>query len=180
MMRYCALLRGIGPLNPNMRNEKLRGVFESLGFANVSTVITTGNVIFDSDSADVPELETRIEAAWPDQLGFTSTTIIRSDEQIRDLVASEPFGELEDKPTSRLEVTFLKHEPEAGNDFPYTSDSGDFTILGLVDRAIYTVVDLTRPTTPPVMRWINQRYGKEITTRAWTTVNRIARRLEAS
>ena len=25
-VRHVALLRGIGPMNPNMRNEKLRGV----------------------------------------------------------------------------------------------------------------------------------------------------------
>lgn len=31
MHRYAALLRGIGPGNPNMRNDKLRGVFEGLG-----------------------------------------------------------------------------------------------------------------------------------------------------
>jgi len=163
-----------------MRNEKLRGVFESLGFTNVSTVITTGNVLFDSDSDDAPDLEARIEAAWPDQLGFTSTTIIRSGEQIQHLVDSNPFGDLEDKPTSRLEVTFLKHEPEDDHDFPYTPDRGDFTILGVADRAIYSVVDLTQPRTPQVMSWINRQYGKEITTRAWTTVNRIARRLEST
>ena len=31
-VRYVALLRGIGPLNPSMRNENLRRVFENLGF----------------------------------------------------------------------------------------------------------------------------------------------------
>ena len=38
-MRYVALLRGIGPTNPNMRNEKLRGFFEVLVFEDVQTVI---------------------------------------------------------------------------------------------------------------------------------------------
>lgn len=42
MTTYVALLRGIVPLNPNMRNEKLRGVFEKLGFTNVRTVISSG------------------------------------------------------------------------------------------------------------------------------------------
>ena len=48
MTKYIAFLRGIGPGNPNMRNEKLRGAFEELGFKNVQSVISSGNVIFDS------------------------------------------------------------------------------------------------------------------------------------
>ena len=48
-MRYVALLRGIGPANPNMRNEKLRGVLEELGLANVASVISSGNLLFDTE-----------------------------------------------------------------------------------------------------------------------------------
>jgi len=33
-MKYVALLRGIRPSVPNMRNEKLRELFEKLGFEN--------------------------------------------------------------------------------------------------------------------------------------------------
>jgi uncharacterized protein (DUF1697 family) len=46
MVKYVALLRGIAPTNPNMRNDKLRGVFEKLSFENVKTVISSGNVVF--------------------------------------------------------------------------------------------------------------------------------------
>ncbi len=35
MRRYAALLRGIAPSNPNMTNDKLRGVFEGLGLEGV-------------------------------------------------------------------------------------------------------------------------------------------------
>jgi len=91
MPKYVALLRGIGPGNPNMRNEKLRGVFEKLGFIGVQTVISSGNVIFESPSKDVKVLEEVIEGAWPKELGFTSTTIIRSKNQIERLVKAKPF-----------------------------------------------------------------------------------------
>ncbi|MBA3630747.1 MAG: DUF1697 domain-containing protein [Actinobacteria bacterium] len=43
MKSYVALLRGIGPSNPNMRNDRLRAVFEDLGFSNVRAVISSGN-----------------------------------------------------------------------------------------------------------------------------------------
>ena len=78
MTEYVALLRGISPLNPNMRNEKLRGVFTRLGFKNVRTVITSGNVLFETEARNMRQLEASIEKALPQQLGFTSTVIIRS------------------------------------------------------------------------------------------------------
>ena len=63
-VRYVALLRGIGPTNRNMRNERLRGVAEGLGLRDVGTVISSGNLVFDADPADVSELEARFEEAW--------------------------------------------------------------------------------------------------------------------
>ena len=92
-MRYVALLRGIGPINPNMRNVKLRGVLEEMGFDNVGSVITTGNLIFDAATDDLAGLEAQIEAAWPEQLGFNSTTILRSRDEFHEMVESRPFGE---------------------------------------------------------------------------------------
>src|ERR687892_1065951 len=98
-MKYAALLRGIGPSNPNMRNEKLREVFRKLGFQNVQTVISTGNVLFESTSRGVKTLEATIEEAIQQQLDFISTTIIRSHQQLNHLIGDNPFGRIEDTPT---------------------------------------------------------------------------------
>lgn len=176
-MRDVALLRGIGPMNPNMRNDKLRGVFENLGFTNVQTVISSGNVVFETDSRDVSALEARIEAAWPEQLGFRSTTIIRTTEQIHDLVARNPFGDRADTPATSLQVTFLKHQPDVNLELPYTADTGGYTIVAFGDRVICSVVDLTGSRTPDLMRGLEKMFGKEITTRTWKTVHRILRKL---
>ncbi len=147
-MRYVALLRGIGPGNPNMRNEKLREVLERLGFRNVQTVISSGNVVFDADSTDAGGLEARIEGAWPKWLGFHSTTIIRTRDQIHDLVANNPFGDRADTPATSLQVTFLKHEPNIELEVPYTAQTGDYSIVAIEDRVVCSVVDLTRARTP--------------------------------
>ena len=93
-----------------MRNEKLRGVFQKLGYQNVQTVISSGNVLFESPSRDVKALEAAIEEAIQSQLGFTSTTIIRNHQQLRRFVDDRPFGSIEETPTSRLNVSFLKEK----------------------------------------------------------------------
>lgn len=180
MTTYVALLRGIGPLNPNMRNDKLRGVLDSLGYGNVRTVITTGNLVFDARAKDVARLERRIEAAWPEQLGFASTTIIRSREEIEALLAADPFAGFaghDDTKASSFQVTFLQREP-AEPVAPHASDAGRYEVVAVLDRAICSVIDETgKP--PALLRDLERRLGKAMTTRSWKTVHRIARAMQA-
>jgi len=180
-VQYVALLRGIGPGNPNMRNEKLRGVLEGLGFANVASVISTGNLVFEADAnADPAELEAEIQAAWPKRLGFESTTIVRSRPELQRLIAGNPFGETEDAPTSRLHVSFLKRAPQVELELPYRDPKGGYEIVTIEDRAICSVIDTTgQNRTPEAMRWLERTFGKEITMRTWRTVHRIAAKMGA-
>ena len=46
MPRYVALLRGISPMNAKM--PELKRCFEDAGFGNVKTLLSSGNVVFDS------------------------------------------------------------------------------------------------------------------------------------
>ena len=177
MNSFVALLRGVGPSNPNMRNENLRRVFEGLGFLNVRTVISSGNVLFEAKSSNIKELELLIERTLSEQLDFRSTTIIRSKEQWADLFNSNPFGDIRDTPKSRLNVTFLKNKPETDLEFPYHEESGGFVVLGIFDGAICSIVDLERSKTPHLMSWLEKEFGKEITTRTWKTVGRIVKKL---
>lgn len=50
MKSYVALLRGVTPTNPKMRNENLRGVCVGMGLSDVATVISSGNILFRSGS----------------------------------------------------------------------------------------------------------------------------------
>jgi uncharacterized protein (DUF1697 family) len=173
MTKYVALLRGNAPLNPNMRNEKLRSVFEKLGFANVKTVISSGNVVFESPSRSVRKLEGSIEKALPEELGFKSTTIIRSRSQLQQLVDKNPFKGIEHSQKSSLNVTFLKNKTSTEIKFPYHVDNRAYTLLGMYDGAICSVIDLTSSKAPDLMLRLEKKFGKEITTRTWKTVEKI-------
>jgi len=155
-MVYVALLRGIMPMNPNMKGEKLKGVFESLGFTNVATVIASGNVVFESPSKNIKALEAKIEKALPKQLGFSSTTIIRSREELKALVKKNPFKGIKDEKPNYLIVTFFKSK----------------------QQELCTVLNLTDGGTPDFMRVTEKKHGKEITTRTWKTVHRILKKME--
>ncbi|MBY0294343.1 DUF1697 domain-containing protein [Patescibacteria group bacterium] len=155
-MRYVALLRGIMPMNPNMKGEKLKGVFEDLGFKNVHTVIASGNVVFDSPSKNTAVLEKKIEVALPEKLGFKSTTIIRSHDELKALLKKNPFKGVKDEKPNYLIVTFFKDRK----------------------AELCTVIVMGEDKTPNFMARVEREHGKEITTRTWKTVHRILTKME--
>lgn len=177
MARYAAFLRGITPSNANMRNDKLRGVAESLGFDNVQTVLSSGNLLFESDSTDVTGLEAALESAWPERLGFDSVTIIRSEDALQELVDLQPFGERTHNPETYLLVTFAKHPLTVDLAYPFQPEDKDYWIVGGSVRELFSVTDTTSATSPDVMSWLDRQLGKEISSRTWLTVNRILARL---
>lgn len=177
MQRYAALLRGIGPSNPNMRNDKLRGVFEGLGFEAVGSVLSSGNIVFASPETHAPALESRIQDALRRDLGIAGGTIIRSQVELQALVDRDPFPGLIHGGSTYLTATFLKHAPEPAL-VPRPADPA-VQVVGYdaVARAVLAVTDTTASTTPDFMGWLESQYGKDITTRTWLTVQRILAKL---
>lgn len=180
MSKYVALLRGIGPANPNMQQKKLCMVLESLGFSNVRGVISSGNVVFESDSKDTRALESMIEQAWPKQLGFNSTTIIRSQSDLEALVAKDPYRGVGHNQQNYQLVTFFKNPPKIEFKLPYTPEGKDYTLLQAYGREICSVIDMKHSKTPDLMSWLERQFGKELTSRTWKTVQRILNKMEAT
>jgi uncharacterized protein (DUF1697 family) len=109
--RYVAFLRGINVGGHRVKMEDLRGVFEVLGFSNVSTFIASGNVIFEAAPAKVGE--PRIEAALREALGYEVPTFVRTPDDLKDIVAHRPFPQSDlENPDFRMHVCFLRHAPD--------------------------------------------------------------------
>lgn len=181
MHRYVALLRGIAPSLPNMTNDKLRGVFENLGFERVGSVLSSGNIVFDGAESDTPALEQRIQQALTSQLGIAGGTIIREHAELRTLLDTDPFPGLTHGRGSYLTATFLKDGAAAPKELPEQPDPLT-RVVGYdpAARVVLAVIDNSTPgTTPAFMSWLEHTYGKDITTRTWLTVQRIVKKLEA-
>jgi uncharacterized protein (DUF1697 family) len=181
MQRYVALLRGIAPSSRNMTNDKLRGVFEELGFAAVGSVLASGNITFRTSEADVPFLERRIEEALVSRLGVSSRTIIRECSELRELVDSEPFPGLTHQPQTYLTATFVKDAATVPDVWP--REAGQRTRVVRYDtvaRAVLAVTDNSVPgDASGFMSWLEKTCGKDITTRSWLTVQRVVKKLES-
>lgn len=163
-----------------MRNDRLRGAFETLGFTEVGSVLSSGNIVFrDSTGEPAEVLEQRIQTVLRAHLGIPGGTIVRSREELQRLSDREPFGERTHGKSTYLTVTFCKRPldplPEP---FP-APPAPEVTVLGYDHdcRAVLVVSDTTGARTPDTMRWLEQEFGNDITTRTWLTVARILRRL---
>ncbi len=177
MTRYVALLRGIGPGNPNMRNDRLREVCEQEGLDNVQTVISSGNIVFDADGTPT-EIETMLEAAWPTRLGFDATTILRSQLELEELTASDPFQGREHTRETYLLTTFAKHTLSYDFPFPHRPEGKDYWMVGGTERELFSVTDTISGSSLDVMSWLEDTFGREISSRTWLTVSKILKRME--
>ena len=161
-----------------MRKENLRQVARELGYEEVSTVISSGNIVFASESTDPAGIEASFEAAWPERLGFESTTIVRSRAELAALVDLRPFGELVHKPETYLLATFSKEELSVPLELPQRPDGFEHDVVAATEREIFTVTDTTTEKTPNVMGWLEKLFGKSISSRTWQTVRRILERMD--
>ncbi|MGB3954731.1 MAG: DUF1697 domain-containing protein [Brooklawnia sp.] len=180
MIRYAALLRGIAPSGHNMTNHKSRGVFERLGFEQVQSVLSSGNIVFSADHEQVPVLEERIELALAEDLGIASRTIIRTYSELRALTDGDPFAGQTHGTGNYLTVTFIK-DAAFGRARPETpAPLTEIVRYDEAARAILAVTDNRTPgATPNFMAWVEKAYGGAITTRSWPSVMRILRKLES-
>jgi uncharacterized protein (DUF1697 family) len=170
MPRYAAFLRGVSPLNAKM--PALRQAFESAGFSAVTTVLGSGNVVFDARRASETTLRHRAEGAMRDRLGQSFLTIVRPVEHLHRLLAADPFRRFRLPSGAKRVVTFLVTEPEIDVVLPLEHQGA--RLLSLDGRELFTAY-VPGPKGAPFMALIERTFGKAITTRTWETVARVAR-----
>ncbi len=108
MAIQVAFLRAINVGRRRVSMDKLRAPFEDLGLEDVSTFIASGNVVF-SWSSKAAELESDIEAALRNALGFEVVTFIRPLARVIRIAADDILDDME-----LAHVGFLKTSPAAG------------------------------------------------------------------
>ncbi|NGP06797.1 DUF1697 domain-containing protein [Rhodococcus sp. 14C212] len=93
MARYVALLRGINVGGITIAMADLKEVFAGLDFGNVRTVLASGNVVFDADTADTADAKARIEAALRHRFGYEAFVFVHAQPAVAAIVDAYPFEE---------------------------------------------------------------------------------------
>lgn len=169
MPRYAAFLRGVMPTNAKM--PELKRALERAGFKDVKTLLGSGNILFDAPKASNESVEKRVAAAIEAGVGKSFLTIVRSIEELRALLESDPFKGVRMEPDSKRIVTFLR-KPASGLKLPIEQDGA--RILRLEGNHLFSAYAPT-PKGPVFMTLIEKAVGKEQTTRTWQTIEKAAR-----
>ncbi len=169
MTRYVAFLRGVSPMNARM--PELKRAFESAGFTDVRTLLSSGNVAFTARSAAPATLERKAEKAMQAELGRSFATVVRSSQFLQGLIESDPFAKLTLPPAAKRVVTLLRRPAAARLALPIERDGA--RILAMTDAEVFTAY-VASDKGPVFMTLLERTFGTDITTRTWDTLKKCA------
>src|SRR6266566_8828709 len=88
----------------------LKVLYDSLKFHDVRTYVQSGNVVFHTDSGDLKALSKKIQVAIEKRFKVTPGVLLRTADELRGIVAANPFAKRADVLPAKLLVYFLYDE----------------------------------------------------------------------
>lgn len=175
MTKYVAFLRGInvGGHKP-VKMEELKKAFESMGFQNVKTLLASGNVLFETPETGTDNLVKRIEEKLEKELGHEIGVLLRTIEEIQNLVDADPFKNIKVTPQTSFYVTFLSEKSKSTLKIPYESIEKDIKIVQVSASEVCSYITLSpNRGTSDLISVLEKELGRKITTRNWNTITKI-------
>ncbi len=112
MAAIVSLLRAVNLAGHNMvKMDALRALYESLGLTGPQTYVQSGNVVFRSTAKDLARLGKRIEDAIEENFGFRTGVVLRTSEELQEIVLGNPFAKRAGIEPKKLVVSFLAGQP---------------------------------------------------------------------
>ncbi len=173
MPRYVALLRSvnIGGYGRIPMNE-LRSSFEKLGYADVTTYIQTGNVLFSTTSKSEPKIVDTIEERLDEDFGESPAVILRSVPELLRVGKASPFARSGANP-ARHHVTFLATPPGKAALAVFDPPASGQDELVVDGREVYVHTPNGYAETKYTGSFLERRLGVVSTTRNWNTVTKL-------
>ena len=134
MVDYFAFLRGINVGGKNIiRMEDLTRIFVDCGFSGVKTYIQSGNVIFRYKKAGLTILSKKIEARVKEFTGNDIPVILRTREQLNEMVKLNPYKDATIRKNAKLYVAFLSEVPSVTMILPMISEKEGLELISIIN-----------------------------------------------
>ena len=175
MPTYISILRGI-----NVSGQKkilmadLKVLYEGLKFKEVITYIQSGNIIFKTEKPfPNKEIANKIEKTISAKYKFDVPVIVRSVEEIKNIISINPFVNNKGVDIEKLHVTFLNDIPAKENltsikSFNFPPD--EFNIIG---KEVFLHCPVSYGETKLSNKFFESKLKVTATTRNWKTVNKL-------
>lgn len=171
--RHVALLRGINVgKNKRVQMAPLRELLERLGYADVKTLVNSGNAVLASSKKPATlakEIEERVES----ELRIDVQVLVRSRDELAKVVDGNPFP-VDAGQGPKLHVMFLScalAERDLGDVDPAAFEPNRFKLSG---REIYLSCPYGMMGAAEMLDALSEkRLGVTATTRNWNTVTKL-------
>jgi uncharacterized protein (DUF1697 family) len=174
MQTFISILRGI-----NVSGQKkivmadLKALYENLGYKGVDTYIQSGNVVFKTAKIANTELASTIEQEIFRKYNFHVPVIVRTAEEMKNIISTNPFIADKDIDIEKLHITFLAETPsqadlESIKTLDYPPDK--FIIIG---KEVFLYCPVNYGETKLSNKFFESKLKTSATTRNWKTVNKL-------
>jgi uncharacterized protein (DUF1697 family) len=171
-MRYAALLRGI---NVGGRQKvpmsDLRELLASLGLAEVSTYLQSGNAVFSAQEQPPGQLADTIRAAVAERTGISCAVLIRTGAELAAVLDRTPMAA--PHTPSRYFVAYLSGEPDQGRAEAVLTQSFEPDQIWISGREAYLWCP-SMPDSKLTNAFIERQLGVTATARNWNTALKLA------
>lgn len=179
MSTYLSLLRGINVGgHRSVKMEQLKALYAGLGCRKVQTYIQSGNIIFQSEEVSPQELAKALATAIAEKYAFDVPVVVMELNELRQIVADNPYRNEKAKEASCLHVTFLAEVPGREKTEQMQREVYLPEEFSLAGRAVYLYCPNGYGNSRLTNGFFEHRLQVAATTRNWKTVNELLRLAE--
>jgi uncharacterized protein (DUF1697 family) len=174
--RWVGLLRNVMLGREGLHRQVLLDLVAAAGGRRAQSHLTTGNVTFAACRDHLPALVERLELSLASVIGREEMIAVRPQPWLRSLVERNPFTRF-DPSRWHLEVAFLSASaPPWQGELPPT---GSTVVVEVAARELLAARPVDGPAGPHVNPLLERASQRPATSRAWSTLVRLAHDLHA-
>ena len=174
--RYLVMPRGI---NVGTRNRvpmaELRSKLAAEGYADVATVLQSGNVIVSAASDRSDELAGAIQRLLSDEFDVNVPCVVRTANQVRGVLERNPMRAVVSDP-SRYLVNFLSGEPDPDVARALLGEDHSPEAIAIEGSEVYVWTPDGVKAMTLSSAYLERRFGVVATARNWNTLQKIVAR----
>jgi uncharacterized protein (DUF1697 family) len=139
MPQFVAFLRGINVGGHIVTKQMLKTVFEELDFCEVSTFKQSGNVILQSNETDIQVLTVKIEQKLQSKLSYPVAVIVRTIEQLKNIINLDAFKNQPTEGTSFLVTLLPNIQTSLPFQLPTIIPKSTAQIIAATEKEVFSV-----------------------------------------
>ena len=168
---WVALLRGINVGKAKrVAMADLRALVESLGYADVRTLLNSGNVVFEGAAGNPLTVAARLEAALVERLAVESRIVVLTAAELASALDANPLDAPDDP--ARFLIACFVDANAAERAHPLAAQRWDPDRFAVAGRVAWLSC-ATGLLKSPLVKAFGRAAGDTATTRNWTTMTKL-------